>query len=151
MAKCPTGCANKWEWVSVNGSWTGLVGRRHEKSVGHSKLRLYMFNFFSFFFFFFNCCTIPNNDTSIWWRRPLYRGRIPGELEVKVCEKMKPGTHWHSVLCNKILISYVAEPEFRFRCNERGVHTGVGWWLGWRSVIWSVSNRRGCEWKILIP
>ena len=52
MAKCLTGCANKWEWVSVNGSWTGLVGRRHEKSVGHSKLRLYMFNFFSFFFFF---------------------------------------------------------------------------------------------------
>ena len=34
------GCANKWEWVSVNGSRINLVGR--EKPVGHSKLRSYV-------------------------------------------------------------------------------------------------------------
>ena len=28
---CDCGCANKWEWVSVNGSRIGLVGRRREK------------------------------------------------------------------------------------------------------------------------
>ena len=33
-------CANKWEWVSVNCSWICLVGRRREKLLGHSKLRL---------------------------------------------------------------------------------------------------------------
>ena len=36
------GCANKWEWVSVNGSRINLVGRRREKPVGHSKLCSYV-------------------------------------------------------------------------------------------------------------
>ena len=36
------GCANKWEWVSVNGSQIGLVGRGREKPVGHSKLHLFV-------------------------------------------------------------------------------------------------------------
>ena len=31
------GCANKWEWVSVNCNRIGPVGRRREKPVGHSK------------------------------------------------------------------------------------------------------------------
>ena len=29
------GGANKWEWVSVNGSRTGLVSQRHKNLVGH--------------------------------------------------------------------------------------------------------------------
>ena len=32
------GGANKWEWVLINGSWTGLVSQRHKNLVGHSKL-----------------------------------------------------------------------------------------------------------------
>ena len=34
------GCANKWEWISVNGSRIGLVGWIHEKLVRHLKLHL---------------------------------------------------------------------------------------------------------------
>ena len=36
------GCANKWEWISVNDSRIGLVGRRREKPVGHLTLRLFV-------------------------------------------------------------------------------------------------------------
>ena len=32
----------KWVWISVNSSWIGLVGQRHEKLVGHSKLFPYV-------------------------------------------------------------------------------------------------------------
>ena len=35
------GCANKWEWISVNSSQIGLVSRRWEKPVGYSKLHLF--------------------------------------------------------------------------------------------------------------
>ena len=38
----------------------------------------------------------------------------------------------------EILISYVAGPNVRFRCDKRGVRTGVRWCLGWRSVDWSL-------------
>ena len=33
---------NKWEWISVNDSRIGLVGRRREKPVGHLTLRLFV-------------------------------------------------------------------------------------------------------------
>ena len=36
------GCANKWEWVLVNGSRIGLVGWRCEKLEGNLKFSLYM-------------------------------------------------------------------------------------------------------------
>ena len=36
------GCANKWEWISVNDSRIGLVGRRRGKPVGHLTLRLFV-------------------------------------------------------------------------------------------------------------
>ena len=36
------GCANKWEWISVNGNQIGVVSWRCEKLVGHSKLHLYV-------------------------------------------------------------------------------------------------------------
>ena len=33
-----SGCANKWEWVSVNGSRIGLVSPKRKNLVGHLKL-----------------------------------------------------------------------------------------------------------------
>ena len=38
----------------------------------------------------------------------------------------------------EVLISYVSGPNFRFRCDKRGVRTGVRWCLGWPSVVWSL-------------
>lgn len=68
-------------------------------------------------------------------------GRIPDEVEV--CEEMKPRMHRHLVLCNEIFVSYVAGPKFLFRCNERGVHTGVGAWVGNQSLeVWGLSPGR---------
>ena len=60
------------------------------------------------------------------------------ELEVKVCEEIKLGMH--TALCFlmlqlEILISYVAGPDFRFRCYKRVVRMGISWCLGWQSVI----------------
>ena len=45
-------CASKWELVSVNGSRISLVGRRHEKPVGHLKFCLVVQFFLSFIFIF---------------------------------------------------------------------------------------------------
>ena len=91
------GCANKWEWVSVNSSQTGQVSRRHEKPVGHLKLHLLV------------CAVLKNilknnkllRNPKQWhtqWRS-LYERRRPVELELKVCEEIKkPGTHRCAVL-----------------------------------------------------
>ena len=42
--KFDCGCANKWEWLSVNGSQIGLVCLRREKPLGHSN-SVYMCGF----------------------------------------------------------------------------------------------------------
>ena len=120
LAKCSTtGCTtNKREWVSVNGSRIGRVGWRREtlETVqGH---------------------TLQYGE----------RGRFTEE-EYQLSWKWKFVKKW-SLKCIavwfrdlvqlEVLISCVAEPNFRFRCNERGVLTGVRWYLGWRSVVWSL-------------
>ena len=38
----------------------------------------------------------------------------------------------------EILITYVAGPNFWFGYDETEVRTGVGWCLGWWSVVWSL-------------
>ena len=41
------------------------------------------------------------------------------------------------------LIGHIAGPDFRYRCDGRGVRTrGVTWWMGWQSVEWR-SQRSG--------
>ena len=54
--KFDCGCANKWEWLSVNGSQIGLVCLRREKPLGHSN-SVYMCGFQNKQK---NCCTTPN-------------------------------------------------------------------------------------------
>ena len=131
------GCANEWEWVSVNISWIGLVSRRHEKPVGLCTCGL----------FYFVTAAQPQTMTysSIWWRKPLYR-RIPAEQEVKAYKK------WLGFLMLQleILISYIAGPNFWFSCDERGVRVGVG--VAIRHLkSWSVGASLGHHWLNLFP
>ena len=51
--------ANKWEWISVNGSWISRVGRRCEKPLGHLKLCLFVCAVFQNKTK--NCCATPNS------------------------------------------------------------------------------------------
>ena len=50
-------CASKWEWVSKSGSDIALVGRRHEKLVGHLKFCSYVQ-----FLIIFLTTVSPNGD-----------------------------------------------------------------------------------------
>ena len=66
-------------------------------------------------------------------KEAILRGRIPAELEVKVCEENETwNASWPGLVMLQfdILIPYVAGPNFLFRCEERGE-----WCLGWRSVV----------------
>ena len=120
------GCVIEWEWVSVNITRIGLVGRRREKLVGHSELHLFvclLHHYYSYLFCF-----------SIWWKI-LYRRRLSLEMEEKICEEMKPGTDQCAVLWFCSFRSWFHRLQdltftFQFRYDKRGVCTGVRWSLG---------------------
>ena len=114
------GCANKWEWVSVNGSWIGLVSRRHEKPV----LCLYLR-----FILFCNCCATPNNDILF---NMMKEATLQKNTSWAGSESLWRNEAWNALglgflmLQLEILILYIAGPNFWFSCDERGVRMGVG-------------------------
>ena len=67
------GCVSEWEWVSVNITRIGLVGRRREKLVGHSKLHLFvclLHHYYSYLFFFqFDGSYFMEEDYHLRWKR----------------------------------------------------------------------------------
>ena len=85
------GCANKWEWVLVNSSQIGLISQRHKKPEDTENfLCTFTASFFSFSFL---TAVQPQRHTPQYDEGGHVRGRIPVELEVKVCEEIKPGMH----------------------------------------------------------
>ena len=133
------GCASKCEWASVNGRWIGLVGQRCENLVGCLKFHLYVQFLKSYFL---NCCATLNSDI-------LFSGMKEATWRKKTTSWAGSENLWGNEAWNALahaamiwqfllLISYAAGPNFQFRYDERGVHTGVRWCLGWRSVFWSL-------------
>ena len=57
-------CANKWEWVSVNGSWIGLVSWSEMEKAGGTFETPFVCTcgFQNNFLIIFNCCATPNSD-----------------------------------------------------------------------------------------
>ena len=131
------GCASKWERVSVNGSQVGLVCWRHEKPVGHLKLCMYGLTFF------FTAVATPNSDIlfSMVKEATLQRKNTSWAGSESLWGNEARNTLAHSLMMLQlgILISDVAGPNCKFKCDERGVCMGVRWCLGWWSVLWNQS------------
>ena len=122
--------------VISKGSQIGRVSWRHERPWWDSS-----WNFVcGVYFIIFNCCATPNSDLLFnMMKGASLQKRIPVELEVKVCEKMKPGTHRHSVLwCCSSRSWFHTSQDLTFSLYTREVCMGVSWCWGWRSVVCSL-------------
>ena len=126
--------------ILVNGSRTGLVGRRHEKPVEHSKLYLYM-RLFLFFLLIFKCCATPKQ-----WHILQYD---EGDHFVRKWILECSSARFHDFAVRDLAGFHMSQ-DLTFVLNatrEECAQVGVRWCLGWRSVVWSSQPSPGRQWS----
>ena len=125
-------CANKWEWISVNSSQIGLVSRRWEKPVGHSKLHLFGCKAYKHKknIKIINCYTTLNSDILISMMATLQKKKTSWAGSESLW-----GDKRSLERSGFIMLQFLILSSLRFKCGKSGVCARVRWCLEWQSVI----------------